>query len=229
MYIKDNYLILEPRDVWKPKKITGTTMGEMLGLNNFKKRGDAILTMIRAYKEEIDPFYTNRGYQAELVLRQVYSLKGYELKWWDAKEIGWDNFPYSKNFGGLLDMCITKPERQLIECKSKNISKLEETKKYPNLSYECQAKLYGYLSKCDNINLVYVFFTDEQESALKQGIPIDLNPANFTFYGYKVNLNREEFEKDMISCLEYKQKCLSEMRIPLTDISPNTLQKLKLK
>ena len=80
MKIENDYLILEPRDVWKPKKITGTIMGEMLGLNNFKKKGDAILTMIRAYKEVIDPFYTNRGAQAELILREKLKQKNFEIK-----------------------------------------------------------------------------------------------------------------------------------------------------
>lgn len=228
MYIQDNYLILEQRDVWKPKKITGTTMGEMLGLNKFKKKGDAILTMIRAYKEEIDPFYTNRGAIAEHVLRAKCIDKGYEIKYWDAKEVNWDNFSnINKDFGGLIDLVSLKPTRQLFECKSKNISKLAETKKYPNLSYECQAKLYGYLSKCDDINLVYVFFTDEQEQAIKEDKVMDLTTTNFVFYGYKVHLDREEFSKDMQKCLDYKNKCLNEMRIPLEDISEKTLQYLK--
>lgn len=229
MYIKDNYLILEQQDVWKPKKITGTIMGEMLGLNNFKKKGDAILTMIRAYKEEIDPFYTNRGYFGEKVLQEMLKQKGFEIKTWDQKEINYDNFKSNSEFGGMLDLAILKPTRQLVECKTKNISKLADTKRWANKSYECQAQLYGYLSKCDDINLIYVFFTDEQEQALKESKELDPNPANYVFYGYKVQLDKEKFKQDMQFCLDYKNKCLKEMRIPLEDISEKVLQKLNLK
>lgn len=183
--------------------------------------------LLNIYKEKIDPFYTQRGYQAELILREMLKQKGFAIKWWDAQEIGWDNFPSNKEAGGLIDIAITAPNRQVVECKSKNISKLNETKRFINDDYEHQAQHYGYLSKCDDINLIYVFFTDEQEQIIREGRQLDTNPSLYTFYGYKVKLDREKYASELQQCIDYKNKCLSEMRIPLSDISEKTLQYLK--
>lgn len=227
MYINNGYLILEKPDFWKCKKITATNVTALLGTNKFRKRGDAMLILLNIYKETIDKFYTNRGFQAELILRELLKQKGYTIKWWDAQEIGWDNFPTNKDLGGLIDIAITAPNRQVVECKSKNISKLEETKKFVNDDYEHQAQHYGYLSKCDDINLIYVFFTDEQEQMIRDGKQLDTNPALYTFYGYKVKLDREKYASEIQKCIDYKNDCLKKMCIPLDDISPKVLQYLK--
>lgn len=223
---KHNFLILEDKDLQKVKKITATNMTALLGTNKFRKQGDAMLMMLNLYKEQIDPFYTARGEWAERILRKKYELEGHTVKYWDKFEINFDNFPKNKEFGGMIDMCFTAPTRELVECKSKNISKLAETKKYPNDDYEHQAKFYGYFSKCKDVNLTYVFFTDEQEQKIRDGEALSLNPAEYTFYSYKVPLDEEEFKTELKMCLTYKNHCLTEKKIPLEHISEKVLQKL---
>lgn len=228
MKINNGFLELEDCDLKKIKKITATNMTALLGTNKFRKRGDALLMILNAYKEEIDPFYTKRGEIAELIVRELLKQKKYEIKFWDKYEIKFDNFTKNKELGGMIDIAITKPTRQVVECKSKNISKLEETKKFVNDDYEHQAQFYGYLSECDDINLIYVFFTDEQEEKIKKGEKLPLNPSQYTFYGYKVKLDRIKFEEEIKQCIAYKNECIEYKKIPLEDISSKVLEKLKL-
>lgn len=225
---KHNFLILEDKDLQHIKKITATNMTALLGINKFKKQGDAMLSILNLYKQVIDPFYTVRGEWAEKILREKYKQDGYTVKWWDKNEIHYDNFPSNKEFGGMIDMCFTAPTRELVECKSKNISKLAETKKFANEDYEYQAKFYGYWSKCKEINLTYVFFTDEQEQKIRNGENISLNPSDYTYYSYKVTLDEEEFKQELKSCLTYKKQCIKEKKIPLEHISKEVLEKLNI-
>lgn len=225
---ENSFLILEDKDLQRIKKITATNMTALLGTNKFRKRGDAMLMILNLYKEQIDPFYTARGEWAERILREKYKQEGYTVKYWDKFEIKFDNFPQNKEFGGMIDMCFTAPTRELVECKSKNISKLEETKKFKNDDYEHQAQFYGYWSKCKDINLTYVFFTDEQEQKIRNNEPLSLNPSEYTFYSYKVPLDEEKFKAELKMCLVYKNQCLNERKIPLEDISQKILDKLNI-
>ena len=229
MKIENNYLILEDKDLTKIKKITATNLTALLGTNKCKKKGDALLSILNLYKEVIDPFYTKRGEIAELILREKLKQKGMEIKFWDKFEIGFDNFPTRKDFGGMIDIAITSPTRQIVECKSKNIAKKEETMKWVNDDYEHQAMLYGYLSKCDDINLIYVFFTDEQEEKIRNGENLPVDPTLYTFYGYKVKLNKQIFEGELKRCLDYKNECINNKKIPLEDISEKVLLALGVK
>lgn len=228
MRIDNDYLILEDADLKKIKKITATNVTALLGTNRWKKRGDAMLSILNLYKEVIDPFYTKRGEFAELILREKLKQKGFEIKFWDKFEIGFDNFPTRKDFGGMIDIAITSPTRQVVECKSKNISKKNETENVRNDDYEHQAMLYGYLSKCDDINLIYVFFTDEQEKKIRNGESLPTDPSLYRFYGYKVKLDKDKFEEELKECLRYKNECIANRRIPLTDISDKVLKSLNL-
>ena len=224
----NGFLILEDKDLHRIKKITATNMTALLGTNKFKKRGDALLSILNLYKQVIDPFYTKRGEWAELILREKYKQDGYTVKWWDKNEIHYDNFPNNKEFGGMIDMCFTAPTRELVECKSKNIADLEKTKKFKNDDYEHQAMFYGYWSKCKDINLTYVFFTDEQEQKIRNNQMISLNPSDYTFFSYKVELDEEKFKEELQKCLLYKNTCIRERKIPLRDISDDVLTKLNI-
>jgi len=228
MKINNGFLELEDSDLQKIKKITATNMTALLGTNKFRKRGDALLMILNAYKEVIDPFYTKRGEIAELIVRELLKQKEYEIKFWDKFEINFDNFPNDKELGGMIDIAITAPNRQVVECKSKNISKLGATKKFANDDYEHQAQFYGYLSNCDDINLIYVFFTNEQERKIKQGKDLPIDPSLYQYYGYKVKLDRDKFKEEIDKCIAYKRECIEHRRIPLEDISPKVLEKLNL-
>lgn len=228
MRIVNDFLEIEDSDFIKVKKITATNITALLGTNKFKKKGDAVLGIMGLYRETIDPFYTQRGEIAELVLREKYKQDGYEIKWWDKYEISFDNFPKNKDFGGMIDMALISPTRELVECKSKNIKDFEKTVRFKNDDYEHQAIHYGYLSKCENVNLHYVFFTDEQEQKIRNKEKLDITPCEFKYYTYKIAYDRAEYEEKLEKCKVYRDKCVSDRKIPICDISDKVLQNLRL-
>ena len=223
MKTENGYLVIEDSDCIKNKKITGTNIYTLMGKNKWTKKGDGLLARFGLYKEYFDPFYTKRGDIAEKVLNKELQKYGYAIKTWNKYEIHFDNFPNDKKYGGMLDIAIIEPYRCVVECKSKNISKLDEVKKFRNFDYETQATFYGYMAKCEKVKLIYVFFTDEQEDKIKKDIPLDLNEEKFEFYTYDLEFDEKEVESNLKQCYEYKEKCFKERRIPLEDISEKVL------
>ena len=226
MKVENGYLIL-PQN-FRNKKITATTFYGLTGGNKFKPKGDYLLSSLGLLVEKIDPFYMKRGEIAEIVVNKWLKSRGYETKTWNKFEIKFDNFQNNEYFGGMIDIAITSPIRCLIECKSKNIKDKEKIKKFPNKEQEYQALFYGYLSKCENIKIIYVFFTDEQEEFIRQGIDIETDFNNYEFYEKDLVLNKEDLISKLNQSLEYKLKCLNENKIPLNDISDKALKLLNL-
>lgn len=112
MKIENGYLILD--EYFKPKKITATSFYGLLGGNKFKPKGDFLLSILGLYKEPFDPFYTKRGEIAEKWLNKYLQNKGYSTKTWDKYEINFDNFPKNKELGGMIDIAITQPIRNVL-------------------------------------------------------------------------------------------------------------------
>lgn len=227
MRIENGHLILPT--YYKNKKITATSFYGLIGGNNFKPKGDYLLSVLGLLKEPFDPFYTKRGEIAEKVLNAWLQSKGYTTKTWDKYAINFDNFPKNKEFGGMIDIAITEPIRCLVECKSKNIKDESKIKMFPNQEQEHQALFYGYMSKCENIKIIYVFFTDEQEQAIRHGQQIDTNYNNFKFYEKDLILDKRDIEFKLAKAQAYKQKCINNGKIPLEDISDKALELLGLK
>ena len=227
MRIENGNLILPT--YYKNKKITATSFYGLLGENKFKPKGDYLLSVLGILKEPFDPFYSKRGEIAEKVLNEWLQSKGYTTKTWNKFEINFDNFPKNKEFGGMIDIAITSPIRCLVECKSKNLKDESKIKMFPNQEQEHQALFYGYMSKCDNIKIIYVFFTDEQEQAIQDGRPIDTHYGNFTFYEKDLALDSHDIEQKLEKALMYKNSCIKNGKIPLGDISDKALELLNLR
>lgn len=227
MKIENGYLILP--NYYKNKKITATSFYGLLGENKFKPKGDYLLSVLGLLKEPFDPFYSKRGEIAEKVLNEWLQAKGYTTKTWNKFEINFDNFPKNKEFGGMIDIAITNPIRCLVECKSKNIKDESKIKMFPNLEQEHQALFYGYMSKCDNIKIIYVFFTDEQELAIRENKPLYTHYGNFQFYEKDLVLDPKDIEQKLEKALAYKKSCIENGKIPLSDISDKALDLLNLR
>lgn len=227
MHIENDYLILP--SYYKAKKITATSFYGLLGENKFKPKGDYLLSVLGLLKEPFDPFYTKRGEIAEKVLNQWLQEKGYATKTWDKWEINFDNFPKHSELGGMIDIAIIQPFRCVVECKSKNIKDEEKIKRFPNQEQEHQALFYGYMSKCDKIKIIYVFFTDEQENAIRNNQAIDMATNNFKFYEKDLTLDTEDIEEKLKCAIGYKHQCIADNKIPLADISDKALNLLGLK
>ena len=226
MIIEDGYLIL-PSD-YKNKKITATSFYGLIGGNKFKPKGDYLLSVLGLLKEPFDEFYSKRGEVAEEVLNNWLKSKGYQTKTWNKFDINFDNFPSHPKLGGMIDIAIVSPMRCVVECKSKNIKDFEKIQRFPNLEQEHQALFYGYMSKCDNIKIIYVFFTDEQEQAIRDGKFIDKDFNNFKFYEKDLTIDKEDITKKLECAIEYKEKCIRDGKIPLSDISSKAMDLMGL-
>lgn len=221
MKIENNYLLLD--DYFKVKKITATSFYGLLGGNKFKPKGDYLLGVFNLLKEPFDPFYTKRGEIAETIANNHLKSRGYKTKTWNKFDIGFDNFKNLVEFGGMIDIAITEPERMLYEIKSKNIKDIDKIKRFPNLEQEHQALFYAYHSKCPNVRILYVFFTDEQEQRIRNDLLLDIENEKFEFYEKDLILDNQDIEQKLETALSYKKKCLEERRIPLADISQKAL------
>ena len=167
MYISDGYLILD-KMYRKPKKITGTKLPSLVGINSYTKPGDTLLDIFNIYKPTIDTYWLYRGDLAEAIVKERLISKGYSVKTWQKEDIKYDNFPTNPYFGGLIDIAIVSPEREVVEVKSKNIKRLEHIQSYGVPEEELQGEFYAALAKCDKYRLEWVFFDDLQEQELKE-------------------------------------------------------------
>lgn len=172
----------------KIKKITSRMFPILLNKNNFNSQGYGILERAGFIEfEEIDIFYKVRGEIAEMLasnlIRDLYKAKhkvDVDLKTYEVSQFkGYDmfNIEYNwgnKHFGGVPDMVISKPteHRTLFEVKSKNMKMYTLIAENGNIPEEekLQAIHLGVLSKTPRVGMVYIFFTDKQETAIKKEI-----------------------------------------------------------
>lgn len=96
--------------------------------------------------------------------------------------------------------------------------------------------LYAYLKQVDLI-MVWVFFNDETEKAIKMNLPFDVHSfnengeRNVTFHIKTIKMDNEKrrlMEEYMLEAQQYREFCVREKVIPLSDVSKKVLDKLKI-
>lgn len=231
MRIEDGYLILDP--ITKVKKITGTKIPVLVGLNRFSRPGDCLLDIFGIYKEKIDPYWLFRGDYAEKRVREYLQSQGCTITWWEKKDVDYDNFsdPAFGSFGGLIDIAITAPEREVVEVKSKNVKREERICQYGVPEEELQGEFYAYLSRCTHYRLIWTFFTDEQEQELKDEQAAQKEAflaTDLVFHEKRCTVDRAKLTRYCDQALSYVKLCYEAGRIPLADLSPEVLSHLTL-
>lgn len=164
--IEGDYLVVDSD--FRPRKVTGRSFVSLVGLNPFQKEGDALLTMHKLVKEEVDPKWLKRGDFAEALVKAVYERDGHKCTVYDKKEVNYDNFTEYKNFGGLIDIELLE-EKTLIEVKSKSLDKYDAIKENPPREEVYQGLFYGFLRKYDRITMEWVFFDPITEDEVFKG------------------------------------------------------------
>lgn len=164
-------------DETKFKKVTSRAFSCLLGSNHFTSIGSTILERFKLLESQaIDEYWGVRGDMAELLvldfLRDMYGKQGIklDLRTWTKEEVSYDNFKRNEKFGGLLDIAIANPEehRAVIEVKSKSLKDVDKIKgNRGNIEEVLQGKFLTYLSNVTKCLMVYVFFTPEQDQAIK--------------------------------------------------------------
>ena len=183
-----------------PKKITGTRLAAIMGLNPYNTPFKAWCEITRLYEE---PFEDNKYTLAGKVIEPLiidYLNKTYflDLKT-PADRFGedyfstmWgDFFPETDVFGGMWD-AIDKDT--VVEIKTASNAK-NWSEDIP-IHYKLQVALYAYLLKVDNVMLVVSFLND-----VDYNIPENFKPSveNTKVYTFKMSEEFPTFEKDYIA------------------------------
>lgn len=235
-HIENNFLVFDNEKI-KMKKITGSRVGKILGVDEYDKRGDCLLSMFGLIKTDVDEFYQVRGEIAENIVDTFFKRK-FDTIHYNPKEMNYDMFKDNNMFGGVIDVELPKV-KTLIEVKAKNIKDYDKVLNYGVKSQELQGQFYGYLKGYEYIVMAWVFFDNDLEDLIKQqmqnskqGLPTrkfnknDLK--NIKIITRKINVNKESLEPQLIQAYNYAKWCFDNKRIPLEDINNETLKKLNL-
>ena len=227
--INGNYLILDTNvTTSNKKKITGHSFVALANLDQYNKRGDAVLQLLGYYKSNVDPKFLKRGNMGEKMIEFILKKKNEEYKSYseeDKRKNKWDFFPEYRQCGGIPDFEIPK-KSTMIEVKSKSLNKYDEIKKEIPSAELWQGLYYGYLRMYDTLQMAYVFFDAESENLLfNDKKPKTLDNCKVMFKKY--NINDFKVKETIKNALNYYNGCIEYKAIPLEDISPDVLKHLQ--
>lgn len=209
------------------KKITGTNIADLAGLNKFKPRGDAVLSIMGVVKEPFDKFYTKRGEIAEQLALLTLQKRGYNCVVYEKKSVEYDNFPENPYFGGLIDIEIPSLNT-LYEIKSKSIKDYEKISKYGDSVQEEQAMHYGWLRKYKQVHIMWIFFDEQSEYEILNNRPLSTY-RNLKMFEKTLDIDFDYQTKIHHEALHYYIDCLAKCEVDIDDISDKYLDLLKLK
>lgn len=225
MRIDKEYLYFDTNDKIKHKKITGTNIADLMGINKWKKEGDCLLNMFGVIKEDFDEYYTKRGALAEKLALKSLEKRGYKCTTYNPVEIGWDNFKDNKyNLGGVIDIELID-NKTLYEIKSKSMKDYEEILKNGNAVQEQQAIHYGYLRKYDNVHIMWIFFDEQTEYEIRNDLPIT-TLKNLKMIEKELFVNYDVLVHKYVEVINFYDDCYNNRRIPLHLISDKYLKML---
>lgn len=92
--IKNNQIeVLQGKELLKQKKITGTRLATVLGLNKFNSPFSAWAEMTGLYKPVIPDKYLKVGQILEkTIIKEIEDMYNFNIKTFDKNEIKFDNF-----------------------------------------------------------------------------------------------------------------------------------------
>lgn len=209
------------------KKITGTNISDLAGLNPFKPRGDAVLFMLGYVQEPFDEFYTKRGALAEKLAAISLRKRGLNPITYNPREINWDNFPDNPYFGGLIDIELPN-EKTIYEIKSKSIADYDKISRFGDKVQEQQAMHYAWLRGYSEAHIMWIFFDTLSENLIRNNQPLTTY-KNLKMFEKTLPIDFPYQDKLHQDALDYYLSCISSSSIPLSDVSDKYLTLLKLK
>ncbi|WP_033178680.1 MAGa7180 family putative nuclease [[Mycoplasma] anseris] len=167
------------------RKLTGTALGDILEVDNFKSQFAAFARLCGLAMPVLDEKYIRAGVILEpKILSLVEQAIGEELQRFDAKEYQYDYFKENKLFGGLPDG-FAKQNQIIIEIKTTNEKNYDFwTNKEVPIGYQKQAQLYAYLMGVDSFSIVAIFLKDEDYTDPNQ---VDILKRKIKNFNFKVN------------------------------------------
>lgn len=236
MKINGDYLEFTDAELNKrsKSKLGGHSFSEILGLNSYTKVGDALLTHFNIVESDFEDKYKRRGDWAEKIAAQVMKKRGHTLRLFNDKNYWGDCFkeilpkqkvnPY---FSGVIDIDLPN-DNTLVEVKGKSLKDLEEVEKNPPKHEVIQSMLYGYMMGYNEVIMMWIFFDPATEGQIFDNKPIT-SFKEIKKLEQKYTVNREAIGQLMNKAWGIKAKFLKEKKIPLSEISPKILEKVKAK
>lgn len=199
--------ILETQGELKQKKITGTRLATILGLNKFNSPFSAWAEMLGLYKPVIPDKYLKTGQILEKpIIKEIEDMYDFNIKTFDKNEIKFDNFKDNPIFGGMVDG-IDEEKKILVEIKTTNVKNKRYWDKQTPIEYWYQAQLYCELSNLDNI-LFGVCYIENQDYENPNNIP--LNERDVIAYFIK----KADIKEEMRRAEEWYQKHILTYKSP---------------
>ena len=168
LWNSDNTIIVDPPK--RPKKITGTRLGAILGINRWSTPFEAWCAITRTYEKPFeDTKYTLAGKAIEpLQARFIEEMYGISLtapadiwgKDYFKKTYG-DFFPETKIFGGMWDYLEKEDGETVSVFEMKTTKRAEDWAEDIPEYYAIQAALYAYLLDVDQVYMVCSILKDE--------------------------------------------------------------------
>lgn len=234
-HIEGSYLVLDKEKVNKLKKVTGSRVGQLMGIDPFNLKGDCVLGMFNMIKSEVDEFFQVRGIIAEKIVNAFYG-RFHKTIHYDQAEVNYDLFQDIKGYGGVIDIEIPE-QNTLIEVKGKNLKDYAKICKDGALHQEIQGLFYGTLKSYPKIIMAWVFFDDELENLIRKHIKdktlnlLKLNKdtlKNIKIETKILEVHPSELKPKFREAYNYAKWCFDNRKIPLCDISDKSLKQLGL-
>ncbi|MGZ9453623.1 MAGa7180 family putative nuclease [Mycoplasma sp. AC157] len=193
--------LLKNKGTWNGfKKIGGSSIGDVLELDQFKSQFLAFIRMSKLDMPILDTKYIDAGVAIEpKVIDVIRKMTQKEVEVFPPEKYSYDYFKGKDDIiGGIPDGYI-KDLNMILEIKttqSKNFDKWEKGD-LPS-AYLKQAQLYSYLMGCDTFAIVATFL--EQEDYLDpENYPIE--KRKIITYKYKTNV--PQIEDDIVKIKEW--------------------------
>lgn len=227
------------------KKVSSTMFPRLYMDQKFSKKGDAVLEFYNLVnKEPFDNFYSLRGFVAEYIIQEMLKQKKYSIQTFslgdDLMRYTEDKSPIYKYFRGLPDILYTDAEgkQNIIEIKSKSLSKKEFVIDSPPETEIMQGKMLALLEGLDEVIMTYVMFDETIENMMKEAITkcetysnecaytnfIALNP-NLTFKkNYEIHTKKYRVDKKIVleqmkSAYKYAEEFRQTLKLHRKDLS----------
>lgn len=205
-------------DMPKPKKITGTRFGAVLGVNTWQTPFQAWCEITKAWVKPFEgSIYTEAGKVIEdkqltwfaRYLPVVRPEDIYGKDFFD-KTFG-DFFKSNEIFGGMWDSLVgTKDNYEgVIECKS--TKRAEDWQDDIPEYYALQASLYAYLLGLDYVYMIVTFLDEGDYEKPEEFV---CTAENTAYISFKVSERYPDFDKYVSYCQDWWNRCV------LTGISP---------
>ena len=195
-------LFLNKRKPFGYKKITGTSLGDILKVDSFKSEFAAYARLCGLQMPVLDPKYINAGVILEpKILEKVEKSLNEDLQRFNAQEYQYDYFKENEIFGGLPDG-YSRNRKKIIEIKTTNEKNYDFWKNVSiPIGYIKQAQLYTYLMNAKSFSIVAIFLKNED---YEDPNSVDINKRIIKNFDFPLNV--AQVQDDMKIAQEWYEK-----------------------